>query len=28
VCAGCFLEVGEELLDEDRFVLHRERDTG
>ncbi len=21
VCAGCFLEVGEELLDEDRFVL-------
>ncbi len=27
VCAGCFLEVGEELLDEDRFVLQREGDT-
>jgi hypothetical protein len=24
VCAGCFLEVGEELLDEDRFVLPEE----
>ncbi len=26
VCAGCFLEVGEEFLDEDRFVLAARRD--